>query len=54
MNEQESKVIEAMEVYGGSFVAALATAFRRADRTNFDRLRGAFPEIWNDYVEMAG
>lgn len=51
--EQNFAVVEAMEKYGGSFVAALATAMRRADTQNFWKLRLAFPEIWNQYTDMA-
>jgi hypothetical protein len=53
MTEEQEKVIEAMETYGGSFVAALAQAYRRADRTNFAKLQAAFPEYWQQYLEMA-
>jgi hypothetical protein len=54
MNEQDLKVIEAMERYGGSFVVALAQAARRADANNLDRLKLAFPEYWTQYMQMAG
>lgn len=52
-SEQDFKVVEAMEKYGGSFVAALAECLRRADTQNFWKLRLAFPEIWNQYTDMA-
>jgi hypothetical protein len=53
MNPYTTKVIEEMELYGGSFVEALATAFRRADQKNFEKLKAAFPEIWNQYQLIA-
>lgn len=53
MNEREYAVVVAMAQRGGSFVKALATAFRCADPTNFARLKVAFPDYWERYVEMA-
>ena len=53
MPDADMDVIEAMEKYGGSFVVALAQAFRRADLTNFAKLKAAFPEYWKQYEEMA-
>jgi pyruvate/2-oxoacid:ferredoxin oxidoreductase beta subunit len=49
MNDEEFKVVENMERYGGSFVQALAQCFYRADNNNFIRLRLAFPEYWEEY-----
>jgi len=49
MNEEQMKVVEKMEKYGGSFVKALAQAFYHADPINFIRLKGAFPDYWNQY-----
>jgi pyruvate/2-oxoacid:ferredoxin oxidoreductase beta subunit len=53
MNDEDLYVVEAMEVYGGSFVQALAACFRRADSNNTQRLKDAFPEYWKQYTEMA-
>lgn len=53
MTEDEHKIIEAMETFGGSFVKALAEAFRRADRMNFNKLKMAFPEYWDTYKKMS-
>jgi pyruvate/2-oxoacid:ferredoxin oxidoreductase beta subunit len=39
MNEQEHKIVESMEKYGGSFVQSLAECFHRADPYNFKRLK---------------
>ena len=53
MNEEEYKVVEAMENHGGGFVSALAACFRRADRDNFIRLKYAFIEYWTEYEIMS-
>lgn len=52
MTENEMQVVEKMEQYGGSFVKALAQCFRTADHVNFVKLRLAFLEYWNQYVDM--
>lgn len=52
LEEQESRdryTIDAMKRYGGSFVKALAEAFERADHMNFEKLKSAFPEYWQQY-----
>lgn len=54
MNEEDIKIVEAMEKYGGSFVKALANAARHADHQNLGKLRQAFSEYWSTYREMAG
>lgn len=48
------EIIEAMEELGGGFVKALAQAYRKADTHNQAKLRGAFPEYWKQYEELAG
>ena len=53
MSDQDMAVIEAMEQYGGSFVAALAQAARRADSTNLAKIKATWPEYWRQYTEMA-
>lgn len=52
-NIANSKVIEAMHKYGGSFVKSLAQAFDHADAANFAKLKQAFPEYWKQYEAMA-
>ena len=47
------EVVLAMETYGGSFVRALAEAINRADENNQQRLRNAFPELFEEYQELA-
>lgn len=44
--------IKAMRSYGGSFVQALAEAAVRADETNLERIKTAFPEYWLQYQAM--
>ena len=53
MNPTEKQIVNAMTEYGGSFVQALANAFRKADDGNAERIRLAFPEIWNIYTNLA-
>ena len=53
MNDQDLKVIEAMEKFGGSFVVALAGAARRADQNNLAKIKQTWPEYWKQYTEMA-
>ena len=49
--EDDLKVVEAMIRFGGGFVKALGQAFEKADETNFNRLKEAFPEYWADYAK---
>jgi len=51
MNEHEYKVVNNMANFGGSFVKALAEAFRRADPINFVKLKNAFAEYWEEYAQ---
>ncbi len=37
---------------GGSSASSLAKAWMHADRTNFARLKVAFPELWDEYDEL--
>lgn len=43
------EVIDAMERFGGGFVAALAVAWRKGDAENQTRLYGAFSHIYDQY-----
>lgn len=52
MTSPELEVVNCMARNGGSFVKALATAFRHADSVNFQRLKMAFPEYWLEYAGM--
>lgn len=49
MSDEDLRVVEAMEKWGGSFVKALAEAARRADAVNLGKLKAAFPEYWKKY-----
>ncbi len=49
MTDEELKVVDNMEKYGGSFVKALAICFRHADSINFKILKNAFPDYWKEY-----
>jgi hypothetical protein len=52
MNDEDLKVIEAMEQYGGSFVVALAGAARRADHVNLAKIKEAFVDYWKQYSDV--
>lgn len=52
MNQEDEKVVEAMENYGGSFVRAIAHAARLADRENLERIKTAFSDYWNQYLKQ--
>lgn len=49
----DTAVIAAMIRYGGSFVRALGEAAGRADDENLKRIKGAFPELWQGYLELS-
>lgn len=51
--DADFRVLNAMRIYGGSFVKALATAALCADEQNRARIKAAFPEYWSKYTEMA-
>ena len=53
MTEEEIKVVEIMEKYGGSFVKALTRCFWQADQNNFIKLKSAFIDYWIEYDRMA-
>lgn len=43
----------AMEKFGGSFAKAIAAAAFRADEPNRQKLKAAFPELIDEYRDMA-
>lgn len=53
MNEEDHKVVEAMEKYGGSFVKALANAARHADVHNLRKIKNAWIDYWEQYKKMS-
>jgi len=46
-------VTQAMKRYGGSFVMHLGQAAQHADTENLEKIKQAFPQIWECYSEMA-
>ena len=53
MTETTDVTLEAMEIYGGSFVQALARCYRLADEPNRLRLQLAFPHVFTEYETLA-
>jgi hypothetical protein len=49
----EWETVNAMTLYGGSFVEQLAKLYNCADNSNQLRIRAAFPELWSQYEELA-
>ena len=47
------QLFAAMARYGGSFAKAIAEAATRADANNMTRLKHAFPELIDEYRDMA-
>ena len=47
------QIVETMITYGGSFAQKLGQAFRCADDRNRARLQAAFPDLWEQYKELA-
>ncbi len=46
-------VIQAMIRMGGSFMQAIGEASMRADAINLAKLKGAFPDEWQEYTTHA-
>lgn len=53
IEQTDIEVIDAMEAQGGSFVKALAVAYRHADMQNQAIMRRAFPQYWQQYQDVA-
>ncbi len=51
MNERDSWTCDAMEKFGGSFVQQLGALARRADPVNLAKIKGTWPEYWEDYEQ---
>lgn len=49
----EYEVIQAMHLYGGSFMKAWARLYETADLVNQRKLKAAFPEYWAEYTKLA-
>lgn len=46
------EVLDMMDRYAGSFVKALAEAWRRADLNNQQRLMSTFKDYYDQYADM--
>lgn len=53
MDEDDLKVVSAMELYGGSFVKQLAQLCHRADALNLEKIKQTWSGYWKQYKEMA-
>ena len=51
--EAYHRAAQTMENMGGSFAAALALAYYRADGNNQARILGAFPDLFEKYRRIA-
>ena len=47
------EITQTMTFLGGSFAAALADAYGKADSEHQRRIKAAFPELWEHYTELA-
>jgi hypothetical protein len=52
-DQTNEAVIETMLTLGGNFIQHLARAYRAADAENQARIRVAFADEWERYVELA-
>jgi len=52
-NEEDFETVEAMRMYGGSFVKQLAELYNCADHINLQKIKDTWPEYWKQYSEMA-
>lgn len=50
--QEKAKVANAMLKYGGSFVKALGEALLHADPANTLKIKKAFSEYWQKYLEF--
>ena len=49
--EYDYWTIEAMSIYGGSFVKELSKLASRADSNNLKKIKATWPEYWEEYQE---
>lgn len=49
----DADVIEAMHLYGGSFVRTLAELYDRGDEDNRARIKATWPEYFEEYADLA-
>jgi len=50
--DEQNAVAGMMERYGGHFVRRLGKALSYADPDNASRIKAAFPEYWQKYVNI--
>ncbi len=53
IEEEIFEVARTMMLYGGSFVANLGEALKRADHINARKIKHTWPEYWEQYKTMA-
>lgn len=53
LNNESFNVAVQMKTHGGSFVKALGEALLRGDVINRIKIKLAFPEYWNKYLQLA-
>ena len=53
MKDKKIKILAMMKKYGGGFASKLADAALYADDSNYEILKDAFPELWEQYEQMA-
>lgn len=51
--EEQRIVSYTMCQHGGDFVHALGMALGRADEDNAQRIKDAFPELWDKHIDLA-
>jgi hypothetical protein len=49
----EHQILRAIEAYGGSFMQAIAEAYKLGDSTNRAKIRSAWAGEWRKYSAMA-
>jgi hypothetical protein len=52
MTFEETKTIQNMIRFGGSFVSALGRAAVHADPINLEKIKNAFPDYWDCYTNF--
>lgn len=50
---EQTKVAHAMIKWGGGFISALGFALMKADRSNAQKIKDAFPEYWEEYLKKS-
>jgi len=53
MEDKDLKVVRVLEAYMGGFCAALAKACFKADKSNLERIKAAFPDYWKQAARIA-